>query len=176
MEQTESLDSVFLALGSNLGDRMASFQRVLTTLSRYGLDIEQCSSVYETEPVGIRDQPAFLNLVSQARSSLSPFELLDLCKSVELEMGRRPAQVGGPRVIDIDILFFGQTVLESPKLVIPHPSLHLRRFVLVPLAELAPALKDPRSGRTVRELLDTCPDRSWVRNFGRVEVHTRSSL
>ena len=176
MEQPESFDSVFLALGSNLGDRLASFQRVLASLGRQGLSIERCSSVYETEPVGFRDQPNFLNLVSQVRSSLNPFELLDLCKSAELAMGRRPAAVGGPRVIDIDILFFGQTVLESPKLVIPHPSLHLRRFVLVPLAELAPGLKDPRSGRTVQELLDTCPDRSWVRSFGRVEVHTRSSL
>ena len=139
MKQAVSPDSVFLALGSNLGDRMTSLHNALGDLSLHGLRVAQCSSVYETEPVGFRDQPDFLNLVCRIECGLGPLQLLDLCKATESRLGRRPAQVDGPRLIDIDILFFGRTVMESPTLTIPHPSLHLRRFVLVPLAELAPS-------------------------------------
>ncbi len=176
IEARDISDAIFLSMGSNLGNRMTHLERALNELSRRGLAISACSSVYETEPVGFRDQPDFLNLACQGQTDLSPFELLDLCKGVESSMGRRPAQVDGPRLIDIDVLFYGRTVLETSTLVIPHNSYVMRRFVLVPLAELAPGLTDPRDGRTILELLAACPDRSWVRKFGRVEVNTGSSL
>jgi len=169
-------DVVYLSMGSNLGNRMGHLGRALSELNRRGLEILRCSSVYETEPVGFRDQPDFLNLACRGQTGLDPFALLDLCKGVESTMGRRPAQVDGPRLIDIDILFYGRTILETSTLVIPHGSYLLRRFVLEPLAELAPGLTDPRTGRTMSDLLDNCPDRSWVRKFGRVEVNTGSSL
>jgi 2-amino-4-hydroxy-6-hydroxymethyldihydropteridine diphosphokinase len=155
-------DSVFLSLGSNLGNREVSLNGALERLARRGVRIEVRSSLYETEPVDFKPQPPFLNLVCRSSTSLDPGGLLACCKSIERDLGRRPSPPKGPRPIDIDILIFGRIVLSSPVLTIPHPSLAVRRFVLAPLAEIAPELIDPRSGHTIARLLEDCPDRSAV--------------
>jgi 2-amino-4-hydroxy-6-hydroxymethyldihydropteridine diphosphokinase len=111
------------------------------------------SGVYETEPLDVADQPWFLNQVIEAETSLFPKQLLTRLKRLEIEMGRRPARPKGPRAIDIDILLYKDTVVSSPDLAIPHPGMAERRFVLEPLAELAPELRHPKSGKTIREML-----------------------
>jgi 2-amino-4-hydroxy-6-hydroxymethyldihydropteridine diphosphokinase len=145
--------TVYLGLGSNLGEREAMLARALAGLHAPDLRIRRVSSVYETQPVGARAQAWFLNLVAEAETSLFPKQLLARTSGVEMRLGRRRLTPQGPRTIDIDILFYGSAVVRTPELVIPHPRFAVRRFVLEPLAELAPDLRDPISRRTVRELL-----------------------
>jgi 2-amino-4-hydroxy-6-hydroxymethyldihydropteridine diphosphokinase len=128
--------------------------------------VERLSSVYETEPWGNPDQPAFLNQAVEVRTDLAPFALLAACREIEKQLGRRPGPRWGPRAADLDILLFGSTVLDSEALSIPHPRLADRRFVLAPLAEIAAGLPVPPSGRTVSELLDACEDAGEVRRIG----------
>lgn len=152
-----------LGLGSNLGRRPANLARARRLLARRGLEIRKASSVYETEPVDLRDQPWFLNQVLEVRSDLDPAGLLALVKGIEAEMKRTPTVAKGPRVIDIDILLAGDVVLETPRLVIPHPRLHLRNFVLAPLSEIAPRSRHPVLGLTVSALARSSKDAARVR-------------
>ncbi|MEN6559806.1 MAG: 2-amino-4-hydroxy-6-hydroxymethyldihydropteridine diphosphokinase [Acidobacteriota bacterium] len=152
----------FLGLGSNLGRRSANLARARRRLARADVAILRVSSVYETEPVDYAGQAWFLNQVVEVRSGLDPSALLRLAKSIEAEMGRVPTVAKGPRTIDIDILLAEDMVVDAPELVLPHPRLHLRNFVLVPLAELAPEARHPVLGRTAAELLAASADNSRV--------------
>ncbi len=149
-----SFESVtaYLCLGSNLGKRQDNLDQALNLLSQR-LKLGQISSIYDTEPVGNTNQPRFLNLVCQVYTRLAPTELLALAKGIEMKLGRAPRTSNAPRPIDIDILFYGDQVIETPELVIPHPRLAERAFVLIPLAEIAPDLVHPVNNKTITELM-----------------------
>ncbi len=152
----------YLGLGSNLGDREANLARALDFLSQR-VRVEEISSLYETEPVGYRDQPRFLNAVCRVSTVLGPGDLLALAGAVEGRLGRTPSFPNAPRIMDIDVLFYADRVLEGPELRVPHPRLTERAFVLVPLAEMAPDLVHPESGRRVGELLAEVEGREGVK-------------
>jgi 2-amino-4-hydroxy-6-hydroxymethyldihydropteridine diphosphokinase len=156
-------ETVYLALGTNLGDRVENLRAALQALLPL-MDIQAASPVYETPPWGYTDQPAFLNMVVHGETVLLPADLLRELKRIEVELGRQPNFRYGPRLIDLDILFYGQQTLELENLAIPHPRLHERAFVLVPLSDLAPDLRHPLLGKTVTELLNTV-ERGEIRRF-----------
>ena len=158
----------YLGLGSNMGNRQDNLDRALDLLLQR-LSVGQISPIYDTEPVGNINQPRFLNLVCQVYTRLAPAELLALAKGIELKLGRAPGKSSAPRPIDIDILLYGDRVIETPELVIPHPRLAERAFVLVPLAEIAPDLVHPVSGKTVRELLQGVTETQGVLRWGSKE-------
>jgi 2-amino-4-hydroxy-6-hydroxymethyldihydropteridine diphosphokinase len=146
-------DEVFLGLGANLGNRRRNIAAGLSALERGGVRIRRRSSLYETEPVGKGDQPWFLNAIVAAETDLAPRELLLLCKRIEKESGRRRTVRFGPRPLDIDILLYKGRVIREEDLEIPHPRMRERRFVLIPLVEIAEGIKDPRDGRRFSEIL-----------------------
>ena len=143
---------VFLALGSNLGDRLGNLQAALAALPPL-VRVQSASPVYETPPWGYLEQPAFLNQAARVETDLPPQELLAYLKRLETQIGRTPAVRYGPRVIDVDIVFYDDLVLDTPELTIPHPGLVGRAFVLAPLADLAAELRHPVEGKTMGELL-----------------------
>jgi 2-amino-4-hydroxy-6-hydroxymethyldihydropteridine diphosphokinase len=160
---------VYLSLGSNLGDRRQNLEQAKLALAREHVEVVAQSSIYETEPQDVTDQPWFLNMVVECRTNCFPMQLLAILKRIEREMGR--IRVGtprrGPRVIDLDILLFGTGTVQTAQLQIPHPRMSERRFVLQPLLEIAPEIRDPRSreplakalarlrGQTVKRLLES---------------------
>ncbi len=162
-ETSRVTQRVYLSLGSNLGDREQNLRGAVAALKQH-LEVEAVSSWYETEPVGITDQPGFLNLALAAATRLDPPELLGLAKRIEEQIGRRPTYRWGPRLIDIDILLYADRVVEGPDLTIPHRELAHRAFVLVPLAEVGPQAFHPVLHKTVRELVDAA-DTDGVRRI-----------
>jgi 2-amino-4-hydroxy-6-hydroxymethyldihydropteridine diphosphokinase len=153
----------YLALGTNLGQRFENLRAAIAALSPE-ITVLNESPVYETEPWGYADQPPFLNLVLCAETDRSPRDLLGRLKDIESTLGRTPTFRNGPRLIDLDILFYDDLVLETPSLIIPHPRLHERAFVLVPLAEIAPNLTHPLLGQSIAQLVETV-DRRGVSLF-----------
>lgn len=157
--------TIYLSLGSNIGDRAANLRAAVAALEGFGVRVRQVSSFYETEPVDFRDQPWFLNGAVRAETDLAPEALLAALRAIEGAMGSRKEFPKGPRLLDMDILLFGSETINSPELQVPHPRMHLRRFVLVPLAEIAPRLGHPGWPGTVSELLAGTPDESRVRPY-----------
>lgn len=155
------MSAAFLGLGSNLGGREENLDQALRRLAARGFGLTRRSALYETAPVGGPPQGDFLNMAAGGEWASSPEALLEACLGVEREMGRVRLERFGPRTIDLDVLLFGDE-LRDGAFELPHPRMHERRFVLEPLAEIAPEARHPRLGLTVRELLERCPDRSRV--------------
>ncbi len=148
---------IYLSLGSNIGDREGHLRKAVERLASQDVRVLHASRIYETEPVDYKDQAWFLNQVVEAETALFPLQLLTRTTRVEREMGRTRTVRKGPRTIDIDILFYAAAVVETTRLEIPHPRIAERRFVLAPLAELAPDLRHPVTHRTVRQMLESAP-------------------
>ena len=146
---------IYLALGTNLGDRLGNLKQAISALTPQ-VDVKAKSAVYETPPWGYEDQPKFLNQVIKARTYLDPEPLLKHLKRLELALGRQASFPNGPRSIDIDLLFYDDLVLNKPSIVIPHPRLHERGFVLLPLLDLDPDLVHPVHQKSVREMAALC--------------------
>jgi 2-amino-4-hydroxy-6-hydroxymethyldihydropteridine diphosphokinase len=148
----------YLLLGSNIGDRAAYLQQAQKALMATAGELVAASSLYETAAWGLEDQPAFLNQALAVRTALSASALLAACQAAEQQAGRERLQRWGARTLDVDILLYGQEIIATPTLTVPHPALPARRFALLPLAQIAPQLLHPQLHQSVAELLATCPD------------------
>jgi 2-amino-4-hydroxy-6-hydroxymethyldihydropteridine diphosphokinase len=167
-------ERIYLSLGSNLGDRAANLARAIDALPGIGAQILRRSSIYETEPVDFLEQPWFLNCVVEAETLLEPRQLLEELQGIERNLGSRKLVPRGPRILDLDILFYDDAVIHEEGMDIPHPRLTGRRFVLVPLAELAAEFRHPVSGATALEMLAATGDHSVVRIWHPSEDTARS--
>jgi len=157
---------VYLSLGSNVGNRAENLHGAIAALAGAGVDVHRVSSFYETEPVDYLDQAWFLNCVVEGQTSVPALTLLRSLRAIEARMSRKKLIAKGPRLIDIDILLYGQETVYTPELHVPHPRMTQRKFVLEPLAEIAPELRHPSWTGTALDLLAETADRSAVRRFG----------
>ncbi len=147
------MTTVYIGIGSNLGSREANCKKAINLLEEMGIKVLKLSSLIETEPWGVKEQPRFINMAIEAETALEPEDLLNILKTVEAETGRRPGTHWGPRDIDLDILFYGSMVIKTDRLEIPHPGIAERDFVLKPLAEIAPDKVHPVLQKSVKVLL-----------------------
>ncbi len=148
------MSKVYISVGSNLGDREENIKEVIKLIDNHPLiKIIKISPIYETEPVGFKDQDWFLNLVIELETSLLPQELLAILEEIEIKLGKKIERKWGPRTIDLDILLYDDIILDLPELQIPHKLMHERAFVLIPLAQIAPNVKHPMLNKTIKELL-----------------------
>lgn len=154
----------YVALGSNLGDRIGNLRDAIARLGEYG-HVSRVSSWYETEPIGVTDQPWFLNAVVELRTQLEPTALMQALLDIEQAMGRKRVQLKGPRNIDLDLLLYDAETVNSNVLTLPHPAMHERRFVLAPLAEVAPDIVHPVLRKTAFQLLESLSSADEVRRF-----------
>src|SRR5258707_1254598 len=152
--------TVYLSLGSNVGDRAKNLRAAIDELPHAGVAVKRMSSFYETEPVDLREQPWFLNCAAEVETRFDAIMLLRALREIETKMGSMKLVAKGPRLIDMDILLYGAETIDTPELQVPHPRMHLRRFVLVPLAEIAPELVHPVLKKSATRLLVETPDRS----------------
>jgi 2-amino-4-hydroxy-6-hydroxymethyldihydropteridine diphosphokinase len=152
------MNNVYLLIGGNMGNRLQNLHQAVQWLQQACGPVQQVSSVYETAAWGKTDQPAFLNQAVQLHTTLSPQQLIKSILGIEEKMGRRRMEKNGPRIIDIDIIFYNQEVIDEPELTIPHPQLQNRRFALAPLQEIAANVIHPVLKKTVTELLEACTD------------------
>ncbi len=154
---------LYLSLGSNIGNRLENLLAAIAALPAAGVRVRRVSKIYETEPVDYLEQDWFLNCVVEAETQLDPVALLQQLRKIESDLGSAKAFAKGPRIIDADILFYGDVVINSPELQVPHPRMPQRKFVLVPLTEIAPDARHPITGLTATEMLQVTTDHSDVR-------------
>ncbi len=158
-----AIEIAYISAGSNVGNRKANIQFALKSLNKGGAFPLKVSSYYETEPVGFYDQSWFLNVAIKLETKLTAYQLLNLCQGIEAACGRVRTHPNAPRTLDLDILLYGTAIMNAPQLVIPHPRLAERRFVLEPLAQIAPEVFHPLLKQPIQSLLETCADTSTVR-------------
>jgi 2-amino-4-hydroxy-6-hydroxymethyldihydropteridine diphosphokinase len=171
--------TAYVSIGSNLGDRAGNLLLAVRGLVEASFEVSKLSAIYETEPVGIEDSPPFLNMAAEIKcESITPSQVMARMLRIEYLLGRKEKSLKRPRTIDLDLLFFGQHFTDTPFLTVPHPRLHQRNFVLVPMAEIAPSFVHPGLRKDIATLLDETPDRSavsrWYPNESH-EIHTSTS-